>query len=272
MMLIYGKMILKVGENTMLYVTRGALEKCNSDKNAIKIICPNIWIHYIIDGKGYYNGNELGKGQAFIVYKNDLCEYYPDRNDPWTYVWMRLAGNDEETLLKRCGLPSKSGVFEFDYENKLARVAPIVFSTLDLQNENRLYEESVATMILSLHIKNDRNSSPSWDERWVLKAKEYISENYHTHLTVEQIAGELHIDRQYLRNLFVKYTGMSTKKYLDHYRMKKAAELLSIKETSVGVIASSVGYPDQLSFSKAFKKYYEVSPKEYRIKHPRGGA
>ena len=248
----------------MLYITCGALEKCEPDKNNIKIISPSILIHYIIDGKGYYNGKELHKGQAFIVYENDLCEYYPDRNNPWTYVWIRLGGSDDEALLAKCGLPQKSGSFDFDYEDELSRIATVFFSILDLQDDNRLLKESVAKMILSLHIKKNQSTSSSWDQRWVLKAKVFISENYHTQLTVEQIARAIHIDRQYLRNLFVKHTGMSTKKYLDYYRMKKASELLSTKETSVGIVALSVGYPDQLSFSKAFKKHYGVSPSEYR--------
>ncbi|MBQ8551442.1 MAG: AraC family transcriptional regulator [Clostridia bacterium] len=257
-------MILIERGEEMLYITHGALEHCSADKEHIKIICPGVWIHYITDGKGYFNGNTLGAGQAFIVYKNDFCEYFPDKNDPWTYIWMRFEGEDSEGLFQSCGIPSASGVFSYDHKERLGVLAPIVFSELTLQRANRSFTEAAAKMILSMHIQPNLSEGCAWDEKWVVLAKEFIASNYHKQLTVEQIADEVHIDRQYLRNLFVKYTGMPTKRYLDCYRMEKAAKLLAIKDISVGMVASSVGYTDQLSFSKAFKKHFGVSPSESR--------
>ena len=248
----------------MLYITAGALEHCSADKAPIRIVCPDVWIHYVTDGHGYYNGQRLGAGQAFIVYKNDLCEYYPDRDDPWTYVWARFSGSDDEGLIKSFGLPLYSGVFEFDYKDRLSALAPTVFSELSRQRANTAFARAAAKMILSMNFRCITDTAVRWDERWVNLAKEYIAFNYHRFLTVEEIAAALHLDRQYLRNLFVKYTGISTKRYLDGYRMKKAADLLMLADISIGTVAMSVGYPDQLSFSKAFKKRFGVSPSKYR--------
>lgn len=248
----------------MLYATTGAFENCAHDKRIIKVLSPSIWIHYIIYGKGYYNGEEVHAGQAFIIYKNDVCEYFPDRNEPWSYGWIRLDGADDEEMLKKCGLPSKSGVFEYDYPQEISRLIPALFPDINLSDFNRQYKEAVAKMILSLHMGSINTSNQKWNERWVIRAKEYIASNYHKKLTVEGIAEELHVDRKYLRNLFVKYTGKPTKQYLDSYRMSKAAELLGIKDMSINIVAISVGYEDQLSFSKVFKKHYGISPSEYK--------
>ena len=119
-------------------------------------------------------------------------------------------------------------------------------------------------MILSLHAPSSIQASPAWDERWVLLAKEYIASHYHKPLAVEEIADALHIDRMYLRNLFVKHTGMPTKRYLDRYRMERAAELLRIPDVAVGLVALSVGYRDPLAFSKAFRSHFGLSPLAYR--------
>ena len=247
----------------MLRVSMGALERCAPDKEKSKVICPSIWIHYVLDGRGYYNGHPLTAGQAFIIYKNDICEYFPDKKDPWTYVWIRLEGQDEENLLQRCGIPSASCAFSFDYAEKLTDIALALFGRVTTPVTNVLLGEATAKMILSLHLKREVEQQCAWDEAWVIKAKAYISANYHRALKVEQIAEALHIDRQYLRNLFVKYTGASTKAYLNTYRMTRAVELLQFADTEIHIVARSVGYTDPLSFSKAFKKYYGVSPSEY---------
>ena len=247
----------------MLYVSAGAFEQCAADKHKIHVVCPSIWIHYVISGRGYYNGREISANEAFIVYKNDVCEYYPDKNDPWAYVWVRIEGSDPEDILNRCALPPVSGVFNFDYGERLVAVIKNTASDEFLSNENMLYKESLAKMILSLNLGDPRRSAGRESE-WVTRAKEYIGANYHKRLTVEQLAEAIHVDRRYLRNLFVKHTGKSTKAYLDELRMERSAELLVFSELSVGIIATSVGYDDQLSFSKAFKKHFKVSPTEYR--------
>ncbi len=247
----------------MLYVSAGNIESCSPDKNRIKVICPSTWIHYIVSGKGYYNGNTVTSGQAFIVHKNDFCDYYPDKYDPWTYIWIRLEGEDEEKLLERCGLPCISCVFSFDYGERLLTVSRALLGDGMLCEMSRLYRESTAKTILSLHQKANLESVHTWDERWVVRAKDYIAANYHKRLTVEKVAAAIYVDRQYLRNLFVKYTGISTKAYLDKYRMSRAAELLELNNSSISMIALSVGYSDPFAFSKAFKKHYGASPSEY---------
>lgn len=46
--------------------------------------------------------------------------------------------------------------------------------------------------------------------------------------------------------------------------MIKATELLKLTTLSVGDVSKAVGYENQLHFSRAFKKIYGVSPREWR--------
>ena len=250
----------------MLYVTAGAFEHCKPDKHKIKVVCPSIWIHYIISGKGYYNGCALEGGEAFIVHKNDLCEYFPDTENPWSYVWIRLGGSDSEGIIKRCNLPEKSGVFKFDYGDKLVNIAKSIISAPDFLTSSTAYKESVAKMMLSLHLRGVEVTKKC-DEEWVAQAKEYMTAHYHKRLSIEDVANAIHIDRRYLRNLFVKHTGKSTKTFLDTLRMERAAELLLCSALPIGIVAMSVGYDDPLSFSKAFKKHFGISPTGYKEKN-----
>ena len=59
----------------------------------------------------------------------------------------------------------------------------------------------------------------------------------------------------------------SSQRYLIQYRMTKAAELLKDSRIPVGEVARSVGYENQLHFSRAFKNTYGISTSQYRAKH-----
>jgi AraC-like DNA-binding protein len=82
-------------------------------------------------------------------------------------------------------------------------------------------------------------------------------------LTVSELANKLNLERSYFTALFTRKLGLSPKEYLTDIRMKQAAMLLLQYDYNITVTALSVGYSDVYNFSKMFKKYYLMSPKEY---------
>ena len=249
----------------MLYIDVGAVEQCEPDKGRLRVVCPDVaWVHYVLSGKGTYNGTVLGRGEGFAVYQNDRCEYAPDPEEPWKYVWIRLAGEDTEGLLARSDLPGTSGTFRFGYAERLESLATVLFAGAEGWTDSRGVREASAKLILSLHGDRGGAEGDGRSNVWVEQAKEYIALHYHRRIRVEEIARALHIDRKYLRNLFVRHTGMSTAAYLLDYRMTRAKTLLTAADVTVGEVAASVGYDDPLAFSKAFKKHVGLSPTAYR--------
>ena len=81
---------------------------------------------------------------------------------------------------------------------------------------------------------------------------------------VEHIADYVGISRTYLNHVFQKELGLSAQKFLMDFRLHKAANLLISTELPVTEVSAAVGYEDSLAFSKAFKKKFELSPKNYR--------
>ena len=96
------------------------------------------------------------------------------------------------------------------------------------------------------------------------KAEKYIETNYSYPVTVEDVAAYVGISRSHLFRSFQTYLGKSPKEYLSEYRIKQACHLLKETDLSVSAIAYSVGFENNLYFSKAFKKQKRVSPSEYR--------
>ena len=70
----------------------------------------------------------------------------------------------------------------------------------------------------------------------------------------------------YLSRLFKKETGETFLDYLTKFRLKKACILLTQNEYRIYEIASEVGINDSGYFSQVFRKYYGMTPSEYRNK------
>ena len=76
--------------------------------------------------------------------------------------------------------------------------------------------------------------------------------------------GLLQSEPQLLRQNLPRRVGKSPQEFLISYRMTKAAELLKLTELSINDLSNAVGYPNQLHFSRAFKKTYGIPPRQWR--------
>lgn len=64
----------------------------------------------------------------------------------------------------------------------------------------------------------------------------------------------------------LKKSGISYSQLVQQTRLKMACHLISNSDSKVKEIASALGYNDVGSFSRAFKKWTNMSPREYRQK------
>lgn len=110
---------------------------------------------------------------------------------------------------------------------------------------------------------------PSNNAEIVESAKKYIQMNYRKEISLEEIANHVAISSYYLSRIFSKSEGITYKDYLIKLRMEKAKQLLRDGKKSIKEISIEVGYVDQNYFSRAFKKYYHKSPKEFYSKGDR---
>ena len=108
------------------------------------------------------------------------------------------------------------------------------------------------------------NSIPSKNSEIIKKAMLYISENFNTPLTLEEVAAYVHLHPSYFSTLFKNSTGSSFKEYLNMVRIEESKRLLSNTDYSIIDIAVATGFEDQSYFSKVFKKYTGLTPKQFR--------
>ena len=105
----------------------------------------------------------------------------------------------------------------------------------------------------------------SWGKRSIVdEIKYYLDINYAEKIKLRDVAKSFGIHPNYLTRIFHTEYGVSPKQYVMNLKLKKARRLLTTTELSISVIANSLGFDDQLAFSKIFKKKFAVSPSEYR--------
>lgn len=92
----------------------------------------------------------------------------------------------------------------------------------------------------------------------------YIHENYHNDINLNDLAESAGISVSHMRRIFSEETGTNILYYINSLRINEAKELLSNSNLSISEIASKVGYFNNQSFNRFFKKYEGITPSEYR--------
>ena len=109
----------------------------------------------------------------------------------------------------------------------------------------------------------------AWDDVKNLIKQSHIkffNEKFAYNISLSDIADQAKVSKSTALNLFQRYLGISPVTYLINYRLQEAAKLLASTEKKVTVISKDTGFDNVDYFCKAFKKYYKLTPTEYRKK------
>lgn len=231
-------------------------EQCLPYKTPENMIIPVHILHFIIKGKGFFNGVELSANKAFLCRQGTVNCWYPVPEDPWTYYWFNVDGTLADKLIGECF--SCSDVLDFDSSDELIRLLGMA---ADICRPD--FQAGIFIALLGLIKPSEHHEGVSAPQYHVAAAERLI---YSTggKITPAQIAAELGLSRAYLYNIFKKLRRCSVCDTVIKYRMTRAAELLVETNHPISLIASAVGYEDQFSFSKLFKAKFGCSPSNYR--------
>jgi two-component system, response regulator YesN len=97
----------------------------------------------------------------------------------------------------------------------------------------------------------------------VAAIKSYIDRNYAS-TSLEDTAGFIRMNPNYLSRYFKQKTGENFSDYLIGVKMKKARELMGDHGLKTYHISEMVGYNNPNNFTRAFKRLFGISPRDYR--------
>lgn len=103
-------------------------------------------------------------------------------------------------------------------------------------------------------------------KKHIEKAITYIDKHYREELSVEQMARMCNLSYHYFSKVFKKVMGQSFKQYIDSVRVSEAEKLMITKDISIGEVAFQVGFLDQGSFYRLYKRVRGFTPTEFKKK------
>lgn len=226
-------------------------------------------IHHIIEGKGYYTvGNKtytINKGDTFIIYPYTEVTYWADRENPWEYYWVGFDGSDAEILLKNTEFSKSNPIMSFDFGNNLKKALYNIYKSKGNSYDKSALMTGYLYIALSIIIeKSDKKERIDYSSVYAKRATDFISHNYGTEINVTDVADSIGISRSQLFRIFKHNFNISPSEYILNYRIMQACNLLRNTDLSIIAIANSVGFNDNLYFSKAFSKAKKISPTQYR--------
>jgi AraC family transcriptional regulator len=91
----------------------------------------------------------------------------------------------------------------------------------------------------------------------------YIHIHYAAPVSRSELAKHVGVNERYLTHCFHKVVGVPPLEYLNRYRVHVAKRLLLAGDKSIAQIAYEVGFGGGPQFSRVFRQYSGMSPREF---------
>lgn len=253
-----------------LAVVCGGLEHCTPHYAIHRNTFPFYSIEYVARGRG-----ELRlRGQSCPLAPGCLFSYGPsvahhitgDPDDPPVKYFVDFAGRAAAGLLESCGL----------LPGRVSKVHPphalqALFDEL-IEHGSRIRGdraelcgrllECVVLKIRAAQVPLEGSETMAFTT--YQHCREHLDRHFQRLRTLNQAAGECHVNNGYLCRLFRRYAHQSPYQYLLRLKMNLAAERLQQPGSLVKEVAASAGFANAFHFSRVFKATFGLSPDAFR--------
>ncbi|MDT0594365.1 GlxA family transcriptional regulator [Glaciecola petra] len=137
----------------------------------------------------------------------------------------------------------------------------------------------IANQVAKTQIVDSRKSNQSMyanlklykrhNDPLIQQVQEYVEENFSLHLSVNLLAEQANVTPRTLNRRFQKSVSMRPIEYIQAVRIEHSKRLLESGEFNIKGLSNHIGYEDVASFSRLFKRYTQLTPKDYQNKFKR---
>jgi len=226
-------------------------------------------MHHVISGCGSYTADGITHavtaGDTFIVYPSSVVTYCADESDPWEYCWVGFNGAEANVILAQTIFSRECPVVRFAQPEMIKNAVMDIYGASGSSPASELKAIGLLYLFLGLLIDQagTKNTSSDLSLEYVEDAVRFIAHNYSSSIDISDIAASVGISRSHLYRVFMRHIGTPPNEYLTRFRISQACELMERSSLPISAVAASVGYDDQLYFSRVFKKITCKSPSAF---------
>jgi DNA-binding response OmpR family regulator len=138
-----------------------------------------------------------------------------------------------------------------------------------LANRERIYRRLSSLDVMNSEDRlEDINCNDSLDWKFISTVKREVEKHMdNPDFNVDKLCELLAMSRTSFYNKLRTLTGKSPADYVRQIRLNRAAQLIMEDKHSIVEIAEMTGFSDAKYFREVFKKYYHISPSEYKTTH-----
>ncbi|MFR8975801.1 MAG: AraC family transcriptional regulator [Eubacteriales bacterium] len=207
----------------------------------------------------------LKSGQLIIFSPKTPCIY---TNTPGTHVdyfWLHFTGSEAESLLKNTRLPQNC-VIDISVDERILSAFQQLFN--EYVYRDFLFHTAIVSKLITVCTMFGRAAASLSKENkgtiTLSKSLRYINEHYSESITSQDLADLEHLSCGHFRTLFKARTGMTPSYYITTLRLRNACAHLKQTDLSIKEISQSVGFSDQMYFSRVFTKHFGIPPTAFR--------
>lgn len=100
----------------------------------------------------------------------------------------------------------------------------------------------------------------------IQQINEFVQLHLENDVSLQTIADHVYLHPAYVSKIYKMGTGEGLSEYIYRLRMERAAHMLSETKEKIHEISKKTGYQNPSHFSRVFKKYFNMTPDDYRCK------
>jgi AraC family transcriptional regulator, arabinose operon regulatory protein len=193
--------------------------------------------------------------------------YYGNAQKLWDHSWFHCAGKEIGSILKTSGVPLRKPIAMSD---PFLMEHFVLEAAAELSNSRRpdpkILRNLFENFMRALVRQTSRPVEPFTPAR-LLTIRSHLEQHFTDRIRLADLARKAGWSEPHLCTEFRRFFGIPILQFVQQLRMSHATYLLRDHNRRIGEIAEEVGYPDLFAFSKMFKRYMGVSPRNFRETH-----
>ena len=224
-------------------------------------------LYYILSGSGSVEHGclkqKLKKGSLFVASYEKKLTLTADENYFLDYLYFDFSGLCQKSVIERMGL-SEDIVRDTGKDIALKEAVIHLYDSFMLAGIYSLKTLGLFYLLIDrIAYGENYRSTEKPAERYVKQALNFIGNNFQ-HTDVYEIANHCGVSLTYLDKVFRKVLDCSPKDFLTVYKLKTAESYLYNTDIPISKICLYSGYYSSQYFIRMFKRYFGVTPSQYR--------